>query len=199
MTLRHYNWIIVSYMLFIFLSCENEGKPDVSESFLIESADFNEESILPENVIYDSLDLIIDTSKIEVIRLQIPNHSAYSYDERLKMKLDIYNLLPTYEYRTWNNPTSGGSVHINSNDELIVYQSLQALPTDSSYGFHYQDDFQCPDSISLKRYVHGYTYGNLPSVLITSEINPKESKAMDKILEDLFRSHQLYYLMPRQK
>lgn len=116
----------------------------------------------------------------------------------------IYFLQRSVKYFAWENPTSGGAVHINQHDEIEVYQA--------TFGMRYlrSDIDKNGDSVSILRdlpkdsffvvkkhelhhNISGIGYGNPTSVLITSEIDPKESKAFAETL-DVLANFDVYYL-----
>lgn len=187
MILNHLIWIFTVVGGLTFYSCSNSADNNTEEPQLIENSELNAEL---DNVNVEPI--VVDTSIMTVTALPRPNSMRYSYAEAENKKSDIYKLCPTFKYLEWENPTTGGAVHINQQGELIVYNAT--FPN-----FDSTDTF-VPDSIDLGNYVGGIGFGNPASVLITSEINPENSRAMDKILEDLFEpGTQLYYLKRRTK
>ncbi len=188
MIFNRFIWICSVTSGFILFGCDDSSDSNTVASQLFENSELNPE--LNENDSTDSslvTPLIVDTNLMEVTMLPRPNSGKHSFAEAENEKSEIYNLCPTFKYWEWKNPTTGGSVHINQQDELIVYNAT--FPNLDS------TDIFMPDSVDLREYVGGIGFGNPASVLVTSEINPKNSNAMSKILEDLFEpGTQLYYL-----
>lgn len=152
----------------------------------------------------DSLITPFDFSALTPVELPMPNSWNYSYEQAGKRKHEIYNLVPTPKYFGWKNPTSGGAVHINKNDEIEVYQF--------TYGIYlYRNDtgvFFSPAPIDtfivlkdikeLHNYTQGIGYGNPASVLITAEISLYKSESIKKLLGELWAPGiQIYYLKQR--
>lgn len=130
----------------------------------------------------------IDTNKLELVELPMPNSGTYSFKEAKKRKNEIYEMELTDKYLEWENPTSGGAVQITKNDEIEVYQSsMQFMISD--------DKSVIVKSEELMTYVSGFGFGNAASVLITSELDLKKSKSFELVLNELFEPGiQLYYL-----
>lgn len=150
--------------------------------------------------------LEIDTNKVEVTQLPRPNSGTFSFEEAEKRKHEIYNMQLSPKYFEWKNPTTGGAVHINKQDEIEVYQFTMGMmylrkdvnvhgdtviivdraPKDTSF---------IVKGVELKHHVGGIGEGNAASVLITSEYNLMNSKSIRVILDELFEPGiQLYYL-----
>ena len=150
--------------------------------------------------------LIIDTTKVTAVQLPRPNSGTFSFEEAEKRKNEIYDMQLTTKYFDWKNPTSGGALHINRNDEIEVYQFTMGMmylgkgvdakgdsvvyvdqaPKDTSFVIQ---------KVDIKHHVGGIGFGNPASVLITSEYDLKKSKSIELILEEVFEpATQIYYL-----
>jgi hypothetical protein len=147
---------------------------------------------------------VIDFSKLKIVELPRPNSGTYSYEEAGKRKNEIYNLQPTQKYFAWENPTSGGAVHINKKDEIEVYQfTLGIYQYSNDTGAFYmpasKDTFiVVKNSKDLFHHVSGIGFGNYTSVLITSEISLNNSQAIKKVLEELWTPGvQIYFITKR--
>ncbi|MCG8574801.1 MAG: hypothetical protein MI810_07950 [Flavobacteriales bacterium] len=148
----------------------------------------------------------IDTNKVEIVQLPRPNSGTFSFEEAENRKGEIYDMQLSVKHFDWENPTSGGALHINQNDEIEVYQFTMGLmylgtgldengdsvvyvdqaPKDTSFVIDAQD---------IKYHVGGIGLGNPASVLITSEFDLKKSNALEMILEEVFEpGTQIYYL-----
>ena len=108
----------------------------------------------------------------------------------------------------WKNPTSGGALHISKKDKIEVYQftlgqwitreKINKTGDSETYFDRVPEDTSIiVKAKELIHYVSGITYGNLPSVLITSEYDLKESKSLDSILNEL--NGHVYYLKKNTK
>ncbi|MCB9256809.1 MAG: hypothetical protein H6579_06750 [Chitinophagales bacterium] len=156
----------------------------------------------------DSIEIlsIIDTTKVRAIQLPRPNSGTFNFEEAEKRKKEIYDMQLSVKYFDWKNPTSGGALHINQNDEIEVYQFtlgmmylgkgidakgdsvvyLDQAAKDTSFVIQKED---------IKHHVGGIGFGNPASVLITSEYDLKKSKSIELILEEVFEpATQIYYL-----
>lgn len=152
---------------------------------------------------------IIDSTKVNAIQLPRPNSGTFSFEEAEKRKNEIYDMQLSVKYFDWKNPTSGGALHINQNDEIEVYQFTMGMmylgkgvdvkgdsvvylgqaPKDTSFVIQKED---------IKHHVGGVGGGNPASVLITSEYDLKKSKSIELILEEVFEpATQIYYLKKR--
>lgn len=161
-----------------------------------------------QNSTDDSIEILseMDSTKFVVVELPRPNSGDFSYEEAEKRKDDIYEMQLSAKYFDWENPTSGGALHINKNDEIEVYQFTMGLmflknsvdekgdsvaifskaPIDTSYVISKR---------AIKDHVAGVGYGKAASVLITSEYNLKESKSLDLIMGEVLEpGTQIYYL-----
>ncbi len=149
---------------------------------------------------------IIDTTKVSLVQLPRPNSGIFSFEEAEKRKNEIFNMQLSTKYFDWINPTSGGALHINKNDEIEVYQFIAEMMYLRKGVFAKGDsivnNYQVPRDTSfvilkedIKNYVSGFGFGNPSSVLITSEYDLKKSKSIELILEEIFEpSTQIYYL-----
>jgi len=170
----------------IFISCQNQIQHENNDSLEVLSS--------------------IDTSEVRTIQLPRPNSYTFSFEEAEKRKNEIYDMQLSVKYFDWQNPTSGGALHINRNDEIEVYQFTLGL-TYSGKSVDINGDSivyvrQAPKDTSfvikkvdIKRNVGGIGFGNPASVLITSEYNLRESKSLEIILDEVFEpGTQIYYL-----
>lgn len=149
---------------------------------------------------------IIDTTKVSTVPLPRPNSGIFSFEEAEKRKNEILDMQLSTKYFGWKNPTSGGALHINQNDEIEVYQFtmgrmylgkgldakgdsavyVDQAPKDTSFVIQKED---------IKHHVGGIGFGNPASVLVTSEYDLKKSKSIELILEEVFEpGTQMYYL-----
>jgi len=148
----------------------------------------------------------IDESKVEVVALPRPNSGTYSYEEAELRKSEIYDMQLSVKHFGWENPTTGGALHINKQDEIEVYQFTMGLmflhdtvnangeislvvdtaPKDTSFVVPKED---------IKYHVGGIGEGNPASVLITSVYDLRKSKSLEVILDEVFLpGTQIYYL-----
>lgn len=82
-----------------------------------------------QNKTNDSIEVLsnIDTIKVSTIQLLRPNSGTFSFEEAEKRKNEIYDMQLSVKYFDWKNPTSGGALHINQNDEIEVYQFTMGM------------------------------------------------------------------------
>lgn len=169
-----------------------------------------EEHLQQEEISVDTTNTVntpdtVDISQYNIAGLPCPNSSTHAggpwtYEEAEARKDDIYDMALTSKYFSWKNPTSGGAIHINKNDEIEVYQFTFGIfrGTDSQmvdFVPESKDTFVVMTAQEARRNVQGMGFGNESSVLITSEIDVKESKSFPEILEELFHpGNQIYYL-----
>lgn len=175
-------FLTINIIFLTFISCQSKSEND---NLYATGNSTNTES---EKASSTDILLNIDTTQIKIVQLPRPNSGAYSYDEAEKRKGEIYDMQLTSKYFEWNNPTTGGAVHINQQDEIEVYQSTMSFfgPNDTSFVVKKEE---------LTHYVGGIGSGNPASVLITSEYDLNKSKSIDVILAELFEpGTQLYYL-----
>jgi hypothetical protein len=144
--------------------------------------------------------------KLKLVGLPCPNSSTkaggpWSYKEAKKRKDEIFKMTLTDKYFGWTNPTTGGAIHINKKDEIEVYGFTFGIfkKMDSS-GVHYidapKDTSVVVNSSEIWYNVSGVGFGNETSVLITSEVNLRKSKAIKRILTELWKpGTQIYYLV----
>jgi hypothetical protein len=145
-----------------------------------------------------------DLCSMKLQMLPRPNSGKFTFEEAEKRKKEIYNLHPTLKFFDWENPTTGGAVHINKKDEIEVYQfSFGIYDYSDSSGVHYKSvhkgtSFVVQNSKDLLYHVGGSGFGNASSVLITSEIPLTESKAIKKIMAELWNPGiQIYYFVKK--
>ncbi len=164
------------------------------------SNDIKEENAKTE-VLYE-----IDTNHIEVVQLARPNSGTYTFSEAEELKHNIYQMQLTSKFFEWTNPTTGGALHITTNDEIELYQSTTAFLDDDIIFYENispimstrpkkLDTAYIIDQSEILKFTTGIGDGNVGSVLITSEINPHKSRSMEIILQELFEpATQIYYL-----
>jgi hypothetical protein len=107
------------------------------------------------------------------------NTHLLTEDELNREKEKIYNLQLSTRFFNWDNPTSGGAVHINGEDKIEVYNAFWLHDSTNTTSKIIQIE-------ELWRYVQGMTWGNSPSVLITSEYDLKKSKSIGLVINELF-------------
>lgn len=90
----------------------------------------------------------------------------------------------------WKNPTTGGALHINKNDEIELYQSFRWI---SSKDTGYFKKISIDDDFHLA--INGVGLGNAPSVLLTSEIEISESVSFEKIIDELKEGSYRVYII----
>lgn len=161
-----------------------------------------------QNKIDNSTEVLskIDTNKVIAIQLPRPNSGTFSFEEAENRKDEIYNMQLSVKHFDWKNPTTGGALHINKNDEIEVYQFTMGM-MHLGKGVDEKGDSvafvdQAPKDTSfviskneISQHVGGIGLGNPASVLITSEYNLRKSKSIKLILEEIFKpSTQIYYL-----
>ncbi len=146
-----------------------------------------------------------DTNLFTLTELPRPNSGTYSFEEADKHKNEIYDMSLTAKYTNWKNPTSGGAIHINKNDEIEVYQftfgiwigydTLSTGEVASMIKPAPKDTTAIVQAKDLNQYVGGVGFGNPASVLITTEYDPKKSQALRAILNEVYEpATQIYYL-----
>lgn len=151
----------------------------------------------------------IDLNKLRIVGLPCPNSSTkadgfWSFEGAEKRKDEIFKMKTTKKYLTWQNPTSGGAVHINSKDEIEVYQFTLGIyqgsnDTASFYSTAPKDTSVIVQIDEIWYNVMGVGFGNETSVLLTSEISLRKSKAIDKIMSVLWKPGvQIYYLTNKE-
>jgi hypothetical protein len=177
---------IISVAYFSLMSCQNQDQRKTTPSSEILS--------------------ILDTKNTEFLQLPRPNSGTYTFEEAKNRKGEIYDMQLSVKYFDWKNPTTGGAIHINENDEIEIYQFTMGMmylgkgvdekgdsvvfvdkaPKDTSFVVKKGD---------IKHHVGGVGFGNPASVLITSEYELKESKSLELILDEVFEpATQIYYL-----
>jgi len=143
--------------------------------------------------------------RYKIIGLPCPNSSTkaggyWSYEEAERRKNEIFTMQLTKKYFNWENPTTGGAVHINLNDEIEVYQftfGIFQFKSDTSINFSeaLKDTFVVVTKDKLFYNVQGIGQGNETSVLLTSEIDIRKSNAFKQIMDELWKPGiQIYYL-----
>lgn len=161
-----------------------------------------------QNKTDDSIEVLsnIDTNKVVAIQLPRLNSGTFSFEEAEKKKYEIYDMQLSVKYFDWNNPATGGALHINQNDEIEVYQFTMGLMylgkgiDEKGDSVVFLDKAPRDTSFVIKKgnikyHVGGIGLGNPASVLITSEYDLKESKSLELILDEVFESAtQIYYL-----
>lgn len=126
----------------------------------------------------------------QIVGLPCPNSSTkaggpWSYEEAEKRKSEIYDMKLTPKQHNWVNPTSGGAIHINTKDEIEVYQFTFGIyqgrnDTAAFYVSAPKDTSVIVKTDELWNYVSGVGFGNETSVLITSEYDLKKSESIKK-------------------
>lgn len=166
-----------------------------------------------QNKTNDSIDILtnIDTIKVSAVQLPRPNSGTFSFEEAEKRKDEIYDMQLSVKHFDWKNPTSGGALHINHNDEIEVYQFTMGMmflgkdldkKGDSAVYVNQapKDTVFVIKKVDIKHHVGGVGQGNPASVLITSEYDLKKSKSIELILEEVFEpATQIYYLKKKWK
>ena len=173
----------------ILLACQNQAQTET------------------ETKKYEPIEVLsyIDTNIVEAVQLPRPNSGTFSFEEAGKHKDEIYDMEPSVKYFNWENPTTGGALHINKNDEIEVYQFTMGMmyagsgeengepavyvheaPTDTFFVIKPED---------INHHVGGIGFGNPASVLITSEYNLQESKSLELIMNEVYwPATQIFYL-----
>lgn len=181
------------------------GCGETSKELVEKETNIQQKSEKVENIELSQNDST-DFSKYKVHGLPCPNSSTHAggpwtYEEAESHKNEIYDMAVTSKHKNWENPTSGGAIHINANDQVEVYQFTfgiyQGMIGDTAVSFaHAPKDTSVIVPINEMRHnVQGVGFGNESSVLITSEILPKDSQVFSDVIEELFRpGMQLYYL-----
>ena len=178
--------IIISVVAWSLIGCQNQIKNETTSS---------------TNRIFN-----IETKKVEVVQLPRPNSGTFSYEKAEKRKDEIYDMQLSPKYFEWKNPTTGGAIHINQQDEIEVYQFTMGMMylgkgiDENGDSIVFVDNASKDTSIvvkkeDLKHHVGGIGLGNPASVLITSEYDLKKSKSIKMILDEVFEpATQIYYL-----
>jgi hypothetical protein len=121
----------------------------------------------------------------------------------------IYGMQLSKKYFAWKNPTSGGALHINANDEIEVYQFTQGTMY-MGEGLNEngdtvlirekvpQDTAILIDVDELMLQVGGIGLEGPTHVLVTSEYELKKSASLQEILNTLCAySVQVVYLLKK--
>lgn len=152
----------------------------------------------------------IDTTKVKITGLPCPNSSTkvggpWSYEEAEKRKVEIYDMQLSIKFKDWKNPTTGGAIHVNKNDEIEVYQFWLGIYQGRNDTAVFYTGIAKDTAVILRNtdtlwnYVQGIGFGNETSVLITSEYELAKSKSFKKIMDELWQPGvQLYYLKAKQ-
>ncbi|MFK7787353.1 MAG: hypothetical protein AB8B56_19675 [Crocinitomicaceae bacterium] len=193
-------------MSFFFTSCSTSPPSEKSSQ---DENDPQEESLLNTIEIVGDADTV-DISLYDIVGLPCPNSSTYAggswtYEEAEARKDEIYDMALTPKYFNWKNPTSGGAIHINKNDEIEVYQFTfgiyQGTMGDTALvmGIAAKDTFVVVSTDEVGPNVQGVGFGNETSILITSEMDLTKSKSFPKVLEELFHpGDRIYYLKSKK-
>jgi hypothetical protein len=165
----------------------------------------------PDNKFQKTVTILtsVDTAKVRIIGLPCPNSftkaGGWTYQEAERKKDEIYSMQLSVKYKDWKNPTTGGAVHINKNDEIEVYQFWFGIyqgrnDTAVSYSPIAKDTaVALKNDDTLWNYVQGIGEGNETSVLITSEYNLRKSESFKKVMSELWKPGiQIYYLTTKQ-
>lgn len=150
--------------------------------------------------------MVIDTTKVSAVQLPYPSGGTLSVEEAGQRQDEIFEMQLSTKYFDWENPTSGGALHINQYDEIEVYQftagfiySGKGVDSNGDSAV-YVERATADTSIVIQReeithYVGGIGFGTPASVLVTSEYDLKKSKSIELILEELFKlGTEIYYL-----
>lgn len=157
----------------LLISCTEKNSRDATTNHQTTSPVPTQKSI-------DLLDLN-DSMNFTLVEVRSVNSHRLTTEELREEKEKVFTLIPTKEHFGWKNPTSGGCVHITENDELTVYNFF---PTSDS------TNTSIPTNLDKMVFlVQGFTWGNSPSVLITSEIEPSQSKMLKLVVDKLFEQH----------
>lgn len=164
--------VFLLFVLFL-ISCTEKNSHNATTKLQTTSEVDSQKSI-------ELLDLR-DTMNFTLVEVKSVNSHQLTEEELQKEKEKIFTLAPTEEHFRWKNPTSGGCVHITENDELTVYNFFSSLDSTNT---------TFPANLDKMVFlVQGFTWGNSPSVLITSEIEPSQSKTLKSVVDKLFEEH----------
>lgn len=141
----------------------------------------------------------VDTTRYTLKALSFSNPYTSTNEQA---KFEIYQMALTPKHWKWQNPTTGGAVHINSAGQVEVYQFTLGRVCKGRQGDSYESvELIKGDTAVVVRVadilsnVGGVGYGNETSVLLTSEIPPLDARVFQEVLEVLYRTGiQLYYL-----
>ncbi len=86
---------------------------------------------------------------------------------------------PSPMFHAWENPYTGGALHVNERDQLVVYKS--------SFGFLSGNGAQpmVIEPSAIHHFLGSYGMGLETGILLTTEISPRNSKTFTKVLEEL--------------
>ena len=127
-----------------------------------------------------------DSNQFKLVEISMLNPHQLSPKKLQNEKDRILKIQPSIKYFEWENPTSGGAVHINIDDNIEVYNCI--LNTSDS-------TFKEIEIDELWQNVSGISFGNAPSVLITSECDIHKSKTIELVINELFdRSVRVFYI-----
>lgn len=113
-------------------------------------------------------------TEYEVVRVENDDFNGFKYSEK---------------FFDWKNPTTGGALHINQNDEIELYLSFHWLGSKESRFFQKIST----DIEDFHLYINGIGLGNAPSVLLTSEFDISKSKSFDEIMTKLKKKAYMIY------
>ncbi|MEM6265021.1 MAG: hypothetical protein AAGI38_21090 [Bacteroidota bacterium] len=123
----------------------------------------------------------------------LPEENIIASDVALVENDDFSDMRLSEKYFDWQNPTTGGALHINQHDEIELYQSFTWWGSKEKRYF---------ESISLDDkdfhlYISGIGFGNAPSVLLTSEIDVNISKNFRRVIDKMNESGYNIYCLHR--
>jgi len=161
-----------------------------------------------DRIVHHSTDIMssVDSEKVVIAQLPYISSNDFTSKEMKAWTNEIYNIQLSAKHFDWENPTSGGALHINRSDEIEVYQSTLGFIYPVKSVDESEDSFiflgKAPEhsSIVIKRsdmnhHVGGIGLGNPNSVLITSEYDLKKSKSLGIILDEIYKpGTQVFYL-----
>ena len=130
---------------------------------------------------------VIDEKPIEIIS----EKKLKEYKTVVVNINDLGEFKYSEKYFEWKNPTTGGAIHINKNDEIELYQSFHwGNINDSCY---FENISIEDDDFHIK--INGIGLGNPPSVLLTSELDINKSVSFKNIVRKLNEGAYLIYMI----
>jgi hypothetical protein len=145
-----------------------------------------------------------------IVELPQPNSGTFSFQQAEARKSEILSNAPTSKLENWKNPYMGFCVHIEKDDSITVYNYFLDLVTETAppllriqtnqgeitlkqaWPFRIHKNQSLAD---IKKFAElPLDGGNPGGVLITSDIQLKDSKTIHEVLKALFHPGiQIFY------
>ena len=154
----------------------------------------------------DSILTSFNFNQIKIVELSRskssnPDDSNWNYEEAKKTRSGIFNMQLTTKYRDWENPSTGGAIHINAKDEIEIYKFTLGIYQYTNDTASYYSDTPKDTSVIVKREkiwnnVMGLGEGEPTSILITSEFDLNKSESIKVVMSEVYnRGTRIYYII----